>query len=128
MIALGVWVDRASNTIFSSSNNNSTTDETTMNSSFEKNDEKKVAITTKNDHVDILESSTGISVKKCWGMPYQDPPTLFPALDAWTDYLRVLVVRVFQKNIVSWLSNPTHLYYVNYLSIKKIRDTIAIFS
>ena len=65
MIALGVWVDRASNTIFSSSNNNSTTDETTMNSSFEKNDEKKVAITTKNDHVDILESSTGISVKKC---------------------------------------------------------------
>jgi len=126
--ALGVWVDRATR-YFSSNNNNSTTDETTMNSPLEKDDEKKVATTTtKNDHVNDLESSSGIDVEEALRDAIAGSSILISCLatfrpsNVWTDYLRVPVVRVFRRNVARWSSDPTHPYYVNYLSTKKILE------
>mmetsp|Transcript_38961 Transcript_38961/g.81888 ORF Transcript_38961/g.81888 Transcript_38961/m.81888 type:complete len:730 (+) Transcript_38961:72-2261(+) len=42
--------------------------------------------------------------------------------DIWTDYLKVPFVRVFRNNVSKWSSDPTHPYYVNYLSTKKILE------
>ena len=40
--------------------------------------------------------------------------------ELWNDYLKVPILRVFRRNASKWCSDPTHPYYVNYLSTKKI--------
>jgi len=44
----------------------------------------------------------------------------FRSSNIWTDYLKVPIIRVFRKDVSRWCSDPTHPYYVNYLSTKKI--------
>jgi len=44
----------------------------------------------------------------------------FRSSNIWTDYLKVPILRVFRKDASKWCSDPTHPYYVNYLSTKKI--------
>lgn len=44
----------------------------------------------------------------------------FRPSNIWTDYLKVPILRVFRKDVSKWCSDPTHPYYVNYLSTKKI--------
>ena len=40
----------------------------------------------------------------------------------WMDYLCVPIVRIFRMDAGKWCSDPTHPYYVNYLTTKKILE------
>jgi hypothetical protein len=41
----------------------------------------------------------------------------------WTDYLRVPVLRIFRgEDVGRWCDDPTHPYYVNYLSTRRILE------
>ncbi|KAL7528664.1 hypothetical protein ACHAWF_002654 [Thalassiosira exigua] len=46
----------------------------------------------------------------------------FRPSDVWTDFLRVPVLRVFRRDASQWCSDPSHPYYVHYLSTRKILE------
>ncbi|KAL3816079.1 hypothetical protein ACHAXA_009717 [Cyclostephanos tholiformis] len=45
----------------------------------------------------------------------------------WTDYLRVPVLRIFRgEDVGRWCADPTHPYYINYLSTRRILEGAEI--
>ncbi|KAL7445146.1 hypothetical protein ACHAXH_007814 [Discostella pseudostelligera] len=77
-----------------------------------------------NDDIDILESGGDEALRdaivgatviiSCLGT--------FRPSNIWTDYLRVPVLRIFREDVSKWCSDPTHPYYVNFLTTKKILE------
>ena len=110
---LDVWVNKAKS-YFESTGWNDYNNSTSIKS-FE-NDEKVA------QDVDILESggeevlrdviSGSTILISCLAS--------FRPSNVWTDYLKVPILRVFRKDAARWCSDPTHPYYVNYLSTQKI--------
>jgi len=85
-------------------------------------DEANNSNSTLKGDVDVLESGGEEALKEA----IAGSTVIISCLSAsrrselWNDYLKVPILRVFRRNASKWCSDPTHPYYVNYLSTKKI--------
>mmetsp|Transcript_17424 Transcript_17424/g.37625 ORF Transcript_17424/g.37625 Transcript_17424/m.37625 type:complete len:706 (-) Transcript_17424:31-2148(-) len=111
------WVDKAQHyfTAKGWKNNNSTTAGEIKSLENETKVSNDVTILESGGEETLRDAISGATILiSCLGS--------FRPSNVWTDYIRVPILRVFQKDVTQWCSDATHPYYVNYLTTKKILD------
>ena len=109
-LILDLWVDRAKNYFTTKGwKYNATTTTSDMKTSSD------IEIIESGGEEALRDAVVGSSIViSCLGT--------FRPSNFWTDYLRVPILRVFRKDVSKWCSDPTHPYYVNFLTTKKILE------